>query len=75
VGVEEFPELSATLARALEDLGDDYPVGKLQMGDAQWLAGHLGQLLPVPAELRQKILEADSARQRLKMIEAMRDQQ
>jgi Lon protease-like protein len=73
VGVEEFPELAATLANALADLGDDYPVGKLQMDDAQWLAGHLGQLLPVPAEVRQKILEADSARQRLEMIEALRE--
>jgi Lon protease-like protein len=75
VGIEEFPELSATLVRALADLGDDYPAGKLQLDDAQWLAGHLGQLLPAPAGVRQKILEADSALQRLQMIEALREQQ
>jgi Lon protease-like protein len=72
LGVEEFPELASTLARALEDLGEDYPVGKLQMSDAQWLAGHLGQLLPVPAEMRQKILEAGGARKRLELIESLR---
>lgn len=74
VGVEEFPDLCATLARALDDLGEDYPVGKLQLDDAQWLAGHLGQLLPAPAAVRQRILEADSARQRLKLIESLRDE-
>jgi Lon protease-like protein len=73
VGVEEYPELTATLARALADLGDDYPAGRPRMDDAQWLAGHLGQLLPVPAELRQKILEAGSARQRLALIESLRE--
>jgi Lon protease-like protein len=73
VGVEEYPELAATLARALADLGEDYPVGKLRMDDALWLAGHLGQLLPAPAEIRQRILEAGDARQRLALIESLRE--
>ena len=73
LGVEEFPELAATLARALAELGDEYPAGRARMEDAQWVAGHLGQLLPVPAEVRQRILEADSARQRLQLIEEVRE--
>lgn len=73
LGVEEYPELNATLARALEDLQDDYPAGPPRMNDALWVAGHLGQLLPVPPEVRQRILEADGAHARLHLIEKLRD--
>jgi Lon protease-like protein len=68
----EYAELAATLKRALEELGDDYPVGELRTDDALWLAGQLGQLLPVPAATRQKILEVDGARERLQRIEQLR---
>jgi Lon protease-like protein len=64
----EFGELTATLQAALAELGDDYPVGPLRLDDALWLAGQLGQLLPVPAATRQKILETDGARERLRRI-------
>jgi Lon protease-like protein len=73
LGIEEFPELNATLAHALDDLGEDYPAGAPRMNDALWVAGHLGQLLPVPAEVRQRILEVDSAHERLRLIEQLRD--
>jgi Lon protease-like protein len=69
---DEFPELAATLANALADLGEDYPAGKLRMDDAVWVAGNLGQLLPVPAEERQLILEANGAHRRLALIEGLR---
>lgn len=72
LSVEEFPELGATLSRALADLGNEYPVGRHRMDDALWVAGHLGQLLPVPAEVRQKILETDGAHRRLALIEQLR---
>jgi Lon protease-like protein len=68
----EFPELVATLGNALADLGEDYPAGKLRMDDAVWVAGHLGQLLPVPAEERQLILETNGAHRRLALIEGLR---
>lgn len=64
----EYPELTATLQAALRELGNDYPAGPLRRDDASWLAGHLGQLLPVPAATRQKILEVDGARARLERI-------
>lgn len=64
----EYPELTATLQAALAELADDYPAGPLRRDDALWLAGHLGQLLPVPAATRQKILEVDGARERLARI-------
>lgn len=68
----EYADLAATLRGALAELGDEYPVGPMRNDDALWLAGHLGQLLPVPAETRQKILEVDGARERLKRIEKLR---
>ena len=72
LSIEEYPELAATLTRALVDLGDEYPAGKPRLDDALWVAGHLGQLLPVPAEARQKILETDGAHRRLELIEQLR---
>lgn len=68
VGEGDYSELTATLQAALAELGADYPVGPLRANDALWLAGQLGQLLPVPAATRQKILEVDGARERLRRI-------
>lgn len=68
----EYAELAATLAHALDDLGEDYPVPERRPQDALWLAGHLGQLLPAPAATRQVILEVDGARERLQRIEQLR---
>ena len=68
----EYDDLAATLERALAELGDEYPAGPLRRDDALWLAGQLGQLLPVPAATRQKLLEVDGARERLKRIEQLR---
>jgi len=68
----EFEDLAAMLTNALEDLDEDYPVGERRTEDALWLSGHLGQLLPVPAETRQKILETDGAYQRLQLIAQLR---
>lgn len=67
-----FAELVATLRRALEDLGEDYPAGDARLQDALWVAGHLGQLLPVAAATRQRILEADGACRRLALIDKLR---
>jgi Lon protease-like protein len=68
---DEYPALRATLARVLADLGDDYPAGRPQLDDAPWVAGNLAQLLPAPAEFRQRVLEADDVRARLDMLESV----
>lgn len=68
----ECPELAATLSRALAELGPEYPVGPARMDDALWVAGQIGQLLPVPPAIRQKLLEVDGARERLRRIERLR---
>ncbi len=73
LSVEEFPELTAALTRALADLGEEYPAGMPRLHDALWVGGHLGQLLPVPAGVRQEILETDGARRRLQLIEQLRN--
>jgi Lon protease-like protein len=68
----EYPELRNVLAQALEALGSDYPCGEAQPEDALWVGSQLAQLLPVPAELRQRLLEIDDARQRLDLLDAVR---
>lgn len=72
LGEAEYPELRATLVRVLSALGEDYPAGELRMDDALWVGGQLGQLLPAPAPLRQRILEADGARARLDLLDRVR---
>jgi uncharacterized protein len=69
---DELRELRAVLANALGGLGEEYPVGAEQPQDAAWVAGHLAQLLPVPPQVRQSLLEIDGARGRLARIERMR---
>lgn len=68
---DEYPALRATLARVLADLGTDYPVGPPRLDDALWVAGNLAQLLPAPAEFRQRVLEIDDVRSRLDMLESV----
>ena len=69
---DEFPELRSALTDALAQLDEEYPAGQGRPDDAAWVAGHLGQLLPVPAPVRQHLLEQAGARQRLALIEQMR---
>lgn len=69
---DEIPELRGALSAALTELGEEYPAGERRMEDAAWVAGHLCQLLPVPAQVRQRLLETPEARQRLQLVEKMR---
>lgn len=69
---DEYPELRSALSHALAELGEEYPVGERRTDDAAWSAGHLCQLLPVPAPVRQRLLEATSARQRMALVEKIR---
>lgn len=69
---DEIPELRAALSAALSELGEEYPAGERRMEDAAWVAGHLCQLLPVPPEVRQRLLEIPEIRQRIALIEKMR---
>ncbi len=68
----EYPELRAALSAALTELADEYPVGPRRMDDAAWFAGHLCQLLPAPAPLRQRLLETTGVRERMALIEKYR---
>lgn len=69
---DAFPELRAMLAHVLDELGDSYPCGERRMDDAQWVSGQLGQLLPVSTGFRQRLLETDSALERLEILDAAR---
>jgi Lon protease-like protein len=56
----------------LEELGDAYSCGGQKMDDALWVSGQLGQLLPISTGFRQRLLETDSARARLELLDAAR---
>ncbi|HMA12369.1 MAG TPA: LON peptidase substrate-binding domain-containing protein [Steroidobacteraceae bacterium] len=71
---DEFPELRAAVSEALSELGEEYPAGERRMDDAAWVAGHLCQLLPVPAQVRQRLLETTGIRPRMALIDRMRMQ-
>lgn len=70
--ISEFTELRAMLAQVLDELGDAYSCGEQKMDDALWVSGQLGQLLPVSTGFRQRLLETDSARERLELLDAAR---
>lgn len=69
---DEFPELRSALSEALSELGEEYPVGERRIDDAAWFAGHMCQLLPVPAPVRQRLLETTGVRARMALVEKMR---
>lgn len=69
---DEWPELRAMLGALLDELREDYPVDERRMDDALWVSGHLGQLLPLPAGLRQRLLELDSPLERLALLDSRR---
>ena len=71
----EYVELRTLLASVLDELGETYPCGDRQMSDALWVAGQLGQLLPVSTVYRQQLLERDAVRERLARLEAVRSDQ
>lgn len=72
LGRHEFTELRAMLAHVLDELDDAYACGERRMDDALWVSGQLGQLLPVSTAFRQRLLQTDSARERLELLDAAR---
>ncbi len=62
--------LAQLAERVIEQLGELYQDrGTPQYGDAAWVADRLGEWLPMPAEMRQRLLEADDPLWRLATVD------
>jgi uncharacterized protein len=51
----------------------DAPISADQLGDCSWVANRWCQLLPIPTELKQRMLELDSALIRLELVNDLLD--
>jgi len=56
------------LAGLIERIGADRFAGKTDLDDAAWVSYRLAEVLPLSLDLRQQLLETDSAQTRLQML-------
>lgn len=63
-------DLRELLAKILEQLGEQYYFPPAQMADAGWVAHRLTELLPLPSDLKQQVLEQPHAEQKLDLLTA-----
>lgn len=63
-------DLRELLAKILEQLGDQYYFPPVQLADAGWVAHRLTELLPLPSDLKQQVLEQPRAEQKLDLLTA-----
>ncbi len=65
---EEFRFLSRLLEELIEDLGAQYERIPKFFDDATWVGYRLAEILPIPAQTKQSLLEITDARQRLELL-------
>jgi Lon protease-like protein len=58
------------LQRAIVQVGEQYFVPPLRLDDAGWVAQRLAELLPLPAALRQRVLESADGLEQLTLVAA-----
>lgn len=66
---EHFSGFAALLKGLLEDAGPPYDTMPTNFDDASWVGYRLAELLPLPASLKQSLLELEDARRRLERLE------
>lgn len=67
---EEHLELSQFLRRIVKHLGEPWSRLQHRYDDCAWVAGRLGELLPLGLEIRQAMLEQEDPLQRLRILQA-----
>lgn len=65
---EEFRFLSRLLEELIQGLGAHYRRVPMLFDDATWVGYRLAEVLPIPAETKQSLLELTDARQRLELL-------
>lgn len=72
---ERFQHLTALLMRILDELGHPYVTLPRKPEDAEWVSGRLAELLPLPLEQKQHLLQEGDPLVRLARLEAMLEKQ
>jgi hypothetical protein len=65
---EEFEELGTLLRRIIDKLGAENFPSPVRLDDADWVACRLSEALPLDAEIKQQLLEASDAHERLEEL-------
>ena len=64
----ELQPLADLLARILDQLGGVYGSMPRRLDDADWVSARLSELLPIPTEAKQLLLEIDAPAERLELL-------
>jgi len=67
----DFQELGALLGRIIDQVGAESFPAPVLLDDAQWVGCRLSESLPLDPEVKQRLLEAGSAHQRLEQLKAL----
>jgi Lon protease-like protein len=67
----DFQELGALLGRIIDQVGAESFPAPVLLDDAQWVGCRLSEALPLDPEVKQRLLEAGSAQQRLEQLKAL----
>jgi Lon protease-like protein len=67
----DFQELGALLGRIIDQVGAESFPAPVLLDDAQWVGCRLSEALPLDPEVKQRLLEAGSAHQRLEQLKAL----
>jgi Lon protease-like protein len=67
----DFQELGALLGRIIDQVGAESFPAPVRLDDAQWVGCRLSEALPLDPEVKQRLLEAGSAHQRLEQLKAL----
>ena len=65
---EEFEELGTLLRRIIDKLGAENFPSPVRLDDADWVACRLSEALPLDPEIKQQLLEASDAHERLEEL-------
>lgn len=68
---EEFARYAALLKQALPQMGDFFKHLRPHYDDAAWVSGRLAEVLPIPLQDKQRLLEMDDPISRLHVLQPL----
>ncbi len=68
---EEFERYARLLEQALPQMGDFFKHLQPRYDDAAWVSGRLAEVVPIPLDEKQRILEMDDPLERLQVLQPL----